>query len=102
MWWKRSHVFVDLPAQSSPVSHRHGRDDPPSPTSAAMLPPVEQSVLENNPEFAALYSKLTTSLLNPDGASKNDPAAKERRLVSEVGWRLVPERQNAPERHIIP
>jgi hypothetical protein len=50
-----------------------------------MLPPVEQSVLENNPEFVALYSKLTTSLLNPDGSTKNDPAAKERRLVSEVG-----------------
>jgi hypothetical protein len=49
-----------------------------------MLPPVEQAVLENNPDFAVLYSKLTASVLNPDGSTKTDPAAKERRVVSEV------------------
>ncbi|KAG7294668.1 hypothetical protein NEMBOFW57_004746 [Staphylotrichum longicolle] len=49
-----------------------------------MLPPVEQAVLDNNPDFAILYSKLTTSILNSDGSTKTDPAAKERRLVSEL------------------
>lgn len=49
-----------------------------------MLPPVEQAVLNNNTDFAILYSKLTTSILNSDGSTKTDPAAKERRLVSEV------------------
>ncbi|AEO71908.1 uncharacterized protein THITE_124786 [Thermothielavioides terrestris NRRL 8126] len=48
-----------------------------------MLPPVEDAVLANNPEFAALYAKLTTSALNPDGSSKDDPAAKERGAVTE-------------------
>jgi hypothetical protein len=51
-----------------------------------MLPPVDNSVLQNNPEFAALYSKLTTSVLNPDGSTNNGPATKERRAVTEVGW----------------
>jgi hypothetical protein len=50
-----------------------------------MLPPVDEAVLQNNPEFAGLYSKLTTSVLNPDGSTKNSPAAKERRMVTEVG-----------------
>jgi hypothetical protein len=40
--------------------------------------------LQNNPEFAALYSKLTTSVLNPDGSTRNHPAAKERSRVTEV------------------
>lgn len=51
-----------------------------------MLPPVEETVLQNNPEFASLYSKLTASVLNSDGSTKNPPAAKERRMVTEVGW----------------
>jgi hypothetical protein len=50
-----------------------------------MLPPVDETILQNNPEFAALYSRLTTSVLNPDGSTRNHPAAKERARVSEVG-----------------
>ncbi|CAI4219703.1 unnamed protein product [Parascedosporium putredinis] len=38
-----------------------------------MFPPIEASVLENNPEFAKLYATLTTSILNPDGTTKADP-----------------------------
>jgi hypothetical protein len=49
-----------------------------------MLPPVEDAVLRNNPQFAALYSTLTTTILNPDGSTKNDPAAKERSAIREV------------------
>ncbi|KAK5653432.1 hypothetical protein OQA88_8917 [Cercophora sp. LCS_1] len=48
-----------------------------------MLPPVEDAVLQGNPEFAALYSTLSTVILNPDGSTKNDPAAKERAAVRE-------------------
>lgn len=51
-----------------------------------MLPPVEGAVLQNNPEFAALYSTLTTAILNPDGTTKDDKShvAKERGAVREV------------------
>ncbi|KAG6360709.1 hypothetical protein INS49_011774 [Diaporthe citri] len=50
-----------------------------------MLPPVEEAVLQNNPEFAALYSTLTTAILNPDGTTKDDKShvAKERGAVRE-------------------
>jgi len=50
-----------------------------------MLPPVEDAVLRDNPEFASLYNTLTTAILNPNGSTKNDPAAKEREAVREVG-----------------
>lgn len=51
-----------------------------------MLPPVEESVLQNNPEFAALYSTLTTAILNADGTTKDDHsrAARERDAVRKV------------------
>jgi hypothetical protein len=49
-----------------------------------MFPPVEDSVLQNNPDFANLYNKLTNVVLNPDGSSQNDPRAKERASVREV------------------
>ncbi|KAF5007323.1 hypothetical protein FDECE_6333 [Fusarium decemcellulare] len=48
-----------------------------------MFPPVEDSVLKNNPDFANLYNKLTNVILNPDGSTKEDPAAKERAAVRE-------------------
>lgn len=49
-----------------------------------MFPPVEDSVLQNNPDFANLYNKLTNLVLNPDGSTKEDPRAKERAAVREV------------------
>ncbi|KAF3800695.1 hypothetical protein GCG54_00003594 [Colletotrichum gloeosporioides] len=45
-----------------------------------MLPPVEESVLQNNPEFAALHHTLTTAILNPDGSSKK-PYTKEQSAI---------------------
>ncbi|KAH6966738.1 hypothetical protein EDB82DRAFT_541805 [Fusarium venenatum] len=48
-----------------------------------MFPPVEDSVLQNNPDFANLYNKLTNVVLNPDGSTQNDPRAKERASVRE-------------------
>ncbi|RBR10652.1 uncharacterized protein FIESC28_09358 [Fusarium coffeatum] len=48
-----------------------------------MFPPVEESVLQNNSDFANLYKKLTNVVLNPDGSTQNDPRAKERASVRE-------------------
>ncbi|KAF9878457.1 hypothetical protein CkaCkLH20_03949 [Colletotrichum karsti] len=45
-----------------------------------MLPPVEESVLQNNPDFAALHHTLTTAILNPDGSSKK-PYTKEQSAI---------------------
>lgn len=50
-----------------------------------MLPPIDEAVLKNNPDFERLYKTITGSLLNPDGSTKsNDPAAKKRDAVHEV------------------
>ena len=49
-----------------------------------MFPPVEPSVLENNPDFASLYKNLTTTVLNPDGTTRADPGSKARNAVREV------------------
>lgn len=49
-----------------------------------MLPPIEDAILQNNPEFSALYTTLTSVVLNPDGSTKNDPAAKDRKAVRDV------------------
>ncbi len=49
-----------------------------------MLPPVEDAVLRNNPDFAALYTTLTTVILNPDGSTKAGAAAKERAAIKAV------------------
>lgn len=58
----------------------------PSTAFYTMLPPVEEAVLQNNPEFAALYSTLTTAVLNPDGTTKDDKSniARQRDAVREV------------------
>jgi hypothetical protein len=51
-----------------------------------LFPPVEEAVLQNNPDFAALYSTLTTAVLNPDGTTKDDKSiiARQRDAVREV------------------
>ncbi|UZP42547.1 hypothetical protein NXS19_010363 [Fusarium pseudograminearum] len=48
-----------------------------------MFPPVEDSVLQNNPDFANLYNKLTNVVLNPDCSTQNGPRAKERASVRQ-------------------
>ncbi|KAK3952982.1 hypothetical protein QBC32DRAFT_339994 [Pseudoneurospora amorphoporcata] len=51
-----------------------------------MLPPIDNSVLENNPQFANLYKGLTELLLNEDGSTKlppQNPVAQEREAVTE-------------------
>ncbi|KAK3396890.1 hypothetical protein B0T20DRAFT_470512 [Sordaria brevicollis] len=51
-----------------------------------MLPPIDSSILENNPQFANLYKGLTELLLNEDGSTKlppNNPVAQERKAVTD-------------------
>ncbi|KAL2753416.1 hypothetical protein ACRALDRAFT_1072091 [Sodiomyces alcalophilus JCM 7366] len=63
-----------------------------------MLPPVDESVLQNNPQFASLYHTLTTSILNPDGSTKNDALQKEREAVREE---LRTHRLNHAKHHLL-
>jgi hypothetical protein len=49
-----------------------------------MLPPVDDAVLQSNPDFAALYTTLTSVVLNANGSTKAEPNAKERNAVREV------------------
>lgn len=55
-----------------------------------MIPPVEETVLKSNPEFAALYNTLTTAIINSDGTTKDDQskAARERDVVRKAGCAL--------------
>lgn len=55
-----------------------------------MFPPVEQKILQSNPEFAKLYRVITTAILNPDGSTKDDDEAKDRAAVQKVSfWRQL-------------
>ncbi|PBP20314.1 hypothetical protein BUE80_DR008968 [Diplocarpon rosae] len=49
-----------------------------------MLPPIDESILQANPKFAALHSVLAKQILNPNGSTKLHPAQKERDAVSEA------------------
>ncbi|TLS23035.1 uncharacterized protein PpBr36_06127 [Pyricularia pennisetigena] len=63
-----------------------------------MIPPVEDAVLQENPEFATLYNTLTTAILNPDGSSKNDPSSKERQATQQ---KLKTHRLKAAKQHLL-
>jgi hypothetical protein len=52
--------------------------------STKMLPPIDDSILQGNPKFAALHTQLTNSFLNPNGSTKHHPTQKERDAVSSV------------------
>ena len=49
-----------------------------------MLPPVEEQVLRDNPDFAKLYKTLTSSILNPDGTSRQNKEIKEAENIRKV------------------
>jgi hypothetical protein len=49
-----------------------------------MLPPIEESVMQGNPKFAALYAALANNVLTECGSTKKQSAQKERDAVSEV------------------
>lgn len=51
-----------------------------------MFPPVEQKILQSNPDFAKLYRVITTAILNPDGSTKDDAEAKDRAAVQKVSF----------------
>ncbi|KAK8040196.1 hypothetical protein PG993_008607 [Apiospora rasikravindrae] len=48
-----------------------------------MLPPVDESVLTDNPDFEKLYKSLSTDILHPDGSTKKDAAAEQRDAVRQ-------------------
>ncbi|CAJ2510634.1 Uu.00g062590.m01.CDS01 [Anthostomella pinea] len=48
-----------------------------------MLPPVDLAVFTNNPGFSKLYKTVTGALLNSDGSTKVDEAAKKRDAVRD-------------------
>jgi hypothetical protein len=62
---------------------------------------VDDAVLQSNPDFAILYNKLSKVKLNPDGSTKDDPAAKERDRVKEVLSSLVCQYYSSPEMGLI-
>ncbi|PHH55090.1 hypothetical protein CFIMG_002928RA [Ceratocystis fimbriata CBS 114723] len=50
-----------------------------------MLPPIDESVLEKNPNFKALYTTLTTAVLNGDGtAAARRGATEHQKVVDEL------------------
>lgn len=57
-----------------------------------MFPPIDDAVFQNNPKFALLHKELTTTILNPDGSTKNHPAQAEREATSKV--RFLPYETN--------
>ncbi|KAI1479398.1 hypothetical protein F4774DRAFT_123970 [Daldinia eschscholtzii] len=64
-----------------------------------MLPPIDEAVLKQNPDFDRLYKTLTGSLLNPDGSTRsNDPAAKKRDAVHNE---LKDYRLKATKQHLL-
>ncbi|KAK8107047.1 uncharacterized protein PG998_009060 [Apiospora kogelbergensis] len=63
-----------------------------------MLPPVDESVLTDNPGFDKLYKSLSEDILNPDGSTKNDAAAKERDAVRQE---LKQYRLRATRQHLL-
>ncbi|EHK45491.1 hypothetical protein TRIATDRAFT_138671 [Trichoderma atroviride IMI 206040] len=63
-----------------------------------MFPPVEQKILQSNPEFAKLYRVITTAILNPDGSTKDDDEAKDRAVVQKS---LDKHRQKAAKHYLL-
>ncbi|KAK2603953.1 hypothetical protein QQS21_003888 [Conoideocrella luteorostrata] len=48
-----------------------------------MLPPVDEQVIRENPEFSKLYKTLQNDVLNPDGSTKCDSSLRERTGVQK-------------------
>ncbi|KAI0834028.1 hypothetical protein F5Y06DRAFT_180397 [Hypoxylon sp. FL0890] len=64
-----------------------------------MLPPIDEAVLKNNPDFERLYKAVTGSLLNADGSTRsNDPTAKKRDAVRDE---LREHRLKATKHHLL-
>ncbi|OWP02408.1 hypothetical protein B2J93_3196 [Marssonina coronariae] len=49
-----------------------------------MLPPIDDSILQANPKFAALHGILAEQILTPNGSTKLHPAQKERDAVTKA------------------
>ncbi|KAK3215388.1 hypothetical protein GRF29_19g3110879 [Pseudopithomyces chartarum] len=57
-----------------------------------MLPPVEPTVFERNPNFEVLYKDLCTRKLNADGSTRD---TKKQRIHAEIRQDLTTHRTNA-------
>lgn len=53
-----------------------------------MFPPVEDSVLQSNPQFALLHAQLTTKILNTAGTTRQQTSKKEWSVTREVCYKL--------------
>ncbi|OAQ97862.1 hypothetical protein LLEC1_00023 [Akanthomyces lecanii] len=67
-----------------------------------MLPPVDDHVLENNPDFARLYKILTTTVLDSNGTPRRTKESKENESIKKQGnqHRLIAARQHLLEQAI--
>ncbi|PNY25045.1 Uncharacterized protein TCAP_05015 [Tolypocladium capitatum] len=67
-----------------------------------MLPPVDDQVLQDNPDFAKLYSTLVNVVLNPDGSSQHDSGSEQCAAVQkEINkYRLRTARHHLLERAV--
>ncbi|KAI0010076.1 hypothetical protein F4779DRAFT_327782 [Xylariaceae sp. FL0662B] len=63
-----------------------------------MLPPIDEAVLEKNPDFDKVYKTLTGSLLNPDCSTKSDRTAKKRDAIREE---LKTHRLKSTKQHLL-
>ncbi|KAI0121379.1 hypothetical protein BJ170DRAFT_143637 [Xylariales sp. AK1849] len=63
-----------------------------------MLPPIDHSVLKDNPNFENLYKSLAGDVLHPGGSTKNDPTAKQREVVRSE---LREYRFNETKKHLL-
>ncbi|RDL40279.1 Uncharacterized protein BP5553_00258 [Venustampulla echinocandica] len=63
-----------------------------------MLPPIDSTILESNPKFAALHATLANTILNPNGSTRNHSGQKERAPSSEA---LKVSRIRAAKSHIL-
>jgi hypothetical protein len=54
-----------------------------------MLPPVDEKVLRDNPDFEKLYKTLTTTVLDEYGCTINDANAERRAIVREVRFNQI-------------
>ncbi|KAK7752945.1 hypothetical protein SLS62_005104 [Diatrype stigma] len=63
-----------------------------------MIPPIDEEILKNNPDFERVYKKVTGALLNPDASTKDDAVAKKREAVQQE---LREHRLKATRRYIL-
>jgi hypothetical protein len=49
-----------------------------------MFPPIENVVLQSNPQFASLHKQLAALTLNPNGSTKSQERSRDTIVLDEV------------------